>query len=325
MVRPAIKEKTANVNFVVHSFRQTWEVCSASIKELKRTVFGRSNLEPKQLLHYKYQQKQRILTLTTLAITTGFCMSLWGSKANAEWDLKHAGAVEDLLGSYIKTLPEGHSIELPRLFIYQGTAFSRACPGVGIDSPAYCSGDHTVYLEITLANAVNEKFGDFGALSIIAHEFGHAYMVKTNKHPPGKEGELAADAFAGGFARYANSKGLLESGDLEEARSTFEAVGDYEIFHHDHHGTPMERGNAFDEGYLKGFRLPGDRKTKAIEPTRTHSTNTEAPPAEAKNSSTGVPLTPALPLLGLGIGGLLMVIVVAAIVLMVNKAGEDDI
>ena len=325
MAHPAIKKKTTNATFAVKQCRHSWENCSASIEEMKPKVFTRNNSKANQLLRYEYQQNHRIATVTSLALATGFCVSVWGAKARAEWDLKHAGAVEDLLGSYIKTLPEGNSIELPRLFIYQGKAFSRACPRSGIDSPAYCPGDHTVYLEITLGNAVSEKFGDFGALSIIAHEFGHAYMVKTNKHPPGKEGELAADAFAGGFARYADSKGLLESGDLEEARSTFEAVGDYEIYHHDHHGTPMERGNAFNEGYLKGFRLHGDPKTKAKEPTRTHSTNTEAPPAETRNTSTEVPITPAVPLLGLGIGGLLTVIVVAAIVLMVNKAGEDDI
>ena len=119
-----------------------------------------------------------------------------------------------ILGDYIRTLQGPWSCPY-----YQGQAFSRACPRSGIDSPAYCPGEHTVYLEITLGSAVAEKFGDFGSLSIIAHEFGHAYLFKNKAHPPGKDGELAADAFAGGFAHYVEAKGLLEAGDLDEARS----------------------------------------------------------------------------------------------------------
>ena len=88
------------------------------------------------------------------------------------------------------------------------------------------AADHTVYLELKLGNQVAERYGDFGALSIIAHEFGHAYMFKRNQHPIGKDGELAADAFAGGFARFAEARGSLEPGDLDEARATFASVGD---------------------------------------------------------------------------------------------------
>ena len=244
--------------------------------------------------------------------------------AVAGWDLKHAGAVEDLLGEYIGTLPGGEVVELPRLFIYKGEAFSRACPNSGIDAPAYCPGDHTVYLEVSLGDTVASQFGDFGALSIIAHEFGHAYLFKSNSHPPGKDGELAADAFAGGFARYVESRGLLEPGDLDEARSTFEAVGDYEIHHHDHHGTPMERRQAFNDGYLKGFRLPGAPQTtpnKTPEPSiAPPQPRPSIPPTPNPTSSAAAPL----PVLGLGLAGIVCVIMIATIVMMVNRAGDDE-
>ena len=262
----------------------------------------------------------------------------WPRNAAAGWDLEHAGAVEDLLGDYIGTLPEGQDIELPRLFIYKGEAFSRACPQSGIDSPAYCPGDHTVYLEISLGDAVAAKFGDFGALSIIAHEFGHAYLFKTKTHPPGKDGELAADAFAGGFARFVETKGLLEPGDLNEARSTFEAVGDYEVHHHDHHGTPMERRQAFNDGYLKGFRLPGATSPSPSQPDErttapsAEQTQSEDQPQEQTQPQQGLPpgstspgpTAQAMPVLGLGLGGIMVAIMIAVIVMMVNRAGEDE-
>ncbi|QNJ06527.1 neutral zinc metallopeptidase family protein [Synechococcus sp. MEDNS5] len=242
----------------------------------------------------------------------------------AGWDIEHAGAVEDLLGDYIRTLPGGDTVELPRLFLYQGQAFSRACPQSGIDSPAYCPGDHTVYLEITLGNAVAEKFGDFGALSIIAHEFGHAYLFENNAHPPGKDGELAADAFAGGFARYVEAKGLLEAGDLDEARATFEAVGDYEVYHNDHHGTPMERRQAFNDGYLKGFRLPGDRQETPRQAPEPSVTPPASQPSVPPSSNPAGAAAPPIPVLGLGLAGIMTVIMVATIVMMVNRAGEDE-
>ena len=262
--------------------------------------------------------------MQALVVISGAVDIAWPRNAAAGWDLEHAGAVEDLLGDYIGTLPGGKDIELPRLFIYKGEAFSRACPHSGIDAPAYCPGDHTVYLEISLGDAVATQFGDFGALSIIAHEFGHAYLFKTDAHPPGKDGELAADAFAGGFARYVETRGLLEPGDLDEARSTFEAVGDYEIHHHDHHGTPMERRQAFNDGYLRGFRLPGAPQTTPTEaPEPTIAPPQPQPSVPATPNPTG-PAAAPLPVLGLGLAGIVVVIMIATIVMMVNRAGDDE-
>ncbi len=215
---------------------------------------------------------------STKAIWGGLLFSsLALSPAQAAWDLRHAAGVEDLLIDYIRTLPEGQTIKPPRLFFFEGRAYSRGCPNVGIDAPAYCPADHTVYLELGLGNQVAERYGDFGALSIIAHEFGHAYMFKRNQHPVGNAGELAADAFAGGFARYAETRGALEPGDLDEARYTFASVGDYEVYHHDHHGTPMERRQAFEDGYLQGFRLPGDSSPPVRAPLEKPAPTPSAP------------------------------------------------
>lgn len=128
---------------------------------------------------------KRLTALTTQSASV-LLVILQGTNAEAAWNLTHAGAVEDLLRAYFLTLPQGPDIAPPRLFLYQGKAFSRACPNSGIDSPAYCPGDHTVYLETRLGDAVAAKFGDFGALSIIAHEFGHAYLSKMERHPEGQ-------------------------------------------------------------------------------------------------------------------------------------------
>lgn len=249
------------------------------------------------------------------------------SAAHAAWDLRHAAAVEDLLNQYIKTLPHGNNIPPPRLFIYKGTAFSRACPQSGIVAPAYCPGDHTIYLEMGLGDQAASKYGDFGALSILSHEFGHAYMSQRKLHPQGKSGELAADAFAGGFAGYVEQKGLLEAGDIDEARATFAAVGDYEVYHHDHHGTPAERRQAFEQGYQQGFRLPGEASsptTTPLPPAQSPGvppTAGPSPPAVAPLNN-GTP--PIIPFLGLGLGGLLLILIFACVIKMIIRTRDDN-
>lgn len=240
----------------------------------------------------------------------------------AAWDLHHAYGVEDLLKQYIKTLPNGSNVPPPRLIIYEGKAYSRACPGSGIESPSYCPGDNTVYLETGLGDQVAKSFGDFGALSIIAHEFGHAYMNNLKIHPEGKKGELAADAFAGGFTRFVETKKMLEAGDVDEARATFESVGDEEVYHHDHHGTPMERRQAFDNGYLIGFQIPGapDHTPQYTSPTDGQQPELNTPPPTPVANS--VPT--ALPIVGLGIVGIFIALAITAIVTLINKARDNE-
>ena len=257
------------------------------------------------------------------SLSLGIALTLYANKAYAGWDLRHKWAIEDLLREYLKTLPGGPSINPPRLFIYEGTAYSRACPKSGISAPAYCPGDHTVYLETRLGDEMASTHGDFGALSILAHEFGHAYLFKRNMHPKGKDGELAVDAFAGRFARFVQDKGLLEPGDIDEARATFEALGDYQVYHHDHHGTPAERRQAFEDGYQLAFRLPGEdgaRPTKP--PPKAESPRPElpadpSPPTGRENSA-----APAV--LGLGVGVVLFAGLVAGVIAMIQRAREDD-
>lgn len=262
--------------------------------------------------------------------------------SQAAWDLRHAAAVEDLLIEYIQTLPHGTNMPPPRLFIYTGTAYSRACPKSGIDAPAYCPGDHTVYLETGLGDQVASKYGDFGALSILSHEFGHAYMSQRQLHPPGKHGELAADAFAGGFARYVEQKGLLEAGDIDEARATFASVGDYQVYHHDHHGTPKERRQAFEDGYRQGFRLPGEptnappsnpQPTALPTPTQAPTTQPqESPPRTEQPGAVPTPVprnanetSNVAPILGLGLGAFFIILILIGVIALVNRTRDEEI
>ena len=153
-------------------------------------------------------------------------------------------------------------------------------------------------------------------------------MFERDIHPVGKDGELAADAFAGGFARFAEIKGYLEPGDLDVARATFASVGDYEIHHHDHHGTPMERQKAFQDGYLQGFRLPGERSSEpARYPTKSNTDPTSSQQSQEPSPNSNHlshPTPNSAPFIGLLVGLLAAIALFTAVVALINRAKQDD-
>lgn len=249
----------------------------------------------------------------------------------ARWDLSTTWEIEAQLQTFIKTLPGGATVKPPRLFLYRGTSYSKDCADPtesGIDSPSYCPGDNTIYLEMGLGDQLNQHFGDFGALSIVSHEFGHAYLMQTGQHHEGKTGELDADRFAGAFARYAESKRLLESGDLQEAQKAFYAVGDQDVTSADHHGLPQERLDAFNRGYAEGFvGQPGSGTT--VGPAAPAPT-----PAPVPVPQTPVPApTPASPSEVVNPGGvvvallvsiLVVIALVGSVVALIRHSSEED-
>ncbi|BFM40504.1 neutral zinc metallopeptidase [Synechocystis sp. LKSZ1] len=199
----------------------------------------------------------------------------WGA-----WNYQTLKQVEQQLNQFLAALPQGETVQPPRVFVYEGTAVSPCGP---IETPAYCPGDHTVYLELKLLNAANQALGDYAAYVVLAHEYGHAYITQMNQHPEGKAGELKADEFAGVFTRYAQEKNLLEEGDVEEALKLTFAVGDHNYWDKGHHGTPEERAQAFRQGFT------GSSQTFAFRGTQDNSGTRQEPPDVPVTSPTPVP------------------------------------
>ena len=115
--------------------------------------------------------------------------------------------------------------------------------------PFYCPLDQKVYVDMSFYNELETRFGapgDFAQAYVIAHEVGHhvqnlvgtAEQVQRAQQRAGKAEanelsvrmELQADCFAGVWAKNAaQSRQLLEAGDIEEGLRAATAIGDDRI------------------------------------------------------------------------------------------------
>lgn len=132
-----------------------------------------------------------------------------------------------------------------------GTLDPRLSPGY------YCSLDTTIYISISTLAQYETHFGDFAWITILAHEWGHhvqflsgAYAGQGNAH------ELQADCLAGSYALDADTRGILDDGDVLEGLAVSASAGDPVWMAQDQpgtHGTGEDRVSAFMRGFLDGF------------------------------------------------------------------------
>ena len=145
--------------------------------------------------------------------------------------------------------------------------------------PFYCPADQRVYLDLSFYEDMRRQLGasgDFAWAYVIAHEMGHhvqrvtgtaAEVDRLASANPGDANdlsvrqELQADCHAGVWAATVYAEANLESGDLDEAFTAAEAVGDDRLqkqaggsVNPDSftHGTSEQRRRWFEAGYESG-------------------------------------------------------------------------
>jgi predicted metalloprotease len=183
----------------------------------------------------------------------------------------------------------GRQYRAPKLVLFGGQVES-ACGVAGAAvGPFYCPGDEKVYLDLSFLSELHTRFrapGDFAEAYVIAHEVGHHIQrllgtmqkVDAARGRLGEEEnnqlsvrlELQADFLAGVWAHYAQKKGVLEAGDMEEALGAASAVGDdrlqreaqgYAVPDSFTHGTSEQRIRWFRKGFETGDMRQGDTFT----------------------------------------------------------------
>ncbi|MCC9071105.1 neutral zinc metallopeptidase [Flavobacterium sp. F-65] len=190
---------------------------------------------------------------------------------------------EDIWGKIFAE--NGMTYKNPKLVLFRGSV-ETACGGATAASgPFYCPGDQKVYMDLAFFEELKSRFGaeggDFAISYVIAHEIGHHIQTllgtsaKMRKAQEGKSEaqanklsvalELQADFYAGVWAHY-NEKNL-DSGDIEEALSAANAVGDDAIQSKMQgrvvpdsftHGTSEQRIYWFKKGFSTGDIKQGD-------------------------------------------------------------------
>ena len=153
--------------------------------------------------------------------------------------------------------------------------------------PFYCPADEKIYLSLSFFNELTQRLGahgDFAFAYVISHEVGHHIQhilgtttkVRQLQSKQDESGanklsvamELQADFYAGVWAHYNEAlHNTLEEGDIEEALSAANAVGDdrlqkqaqgYVVPDAFTHGTSEQRMYWFKKGYETGDLRQGN-------------------------------------------------------------------
>ncbi len=175
----------------------------------------------------------------------------------------------------------GRTYREPTLVLFSGMVDSGCGLAQSASGPFYCPRDGKLYLDTSFFDEMSRRFGasgDFAQAYVIAHEVGHHVQnllgilprVEAAQQQASRTDanriqvlvELQADCLAGVWAHHANrSRGLLESGDIEEGLNAAAAIGDdrlqkqaqgYVVPDAFTHGSSAQRVGWFKRGLEQG-------------------------------------------------------------------------
>jgi hypothetical protein len=131
----------------------------------------------------------------------------------------------------------------------------------------FCPPDVTIYVDASLIAQLDDEF-EFAAAFVIAHEWAHHVQTlvtfdRVTSDPNdwnelwSIELELMADCMAGAWALDVDTRGLLETDDIDEAvEFTVQYLGDpayIDEYDQQAHGSADQRVQSFLNGYENGF------------------------------------------------------------------------
>jgi len=175
----------------------------------------------------------------------------------------------------------GRTYQPPKMVLYTGATSTACGNGSAAMGPFYCSGDQTVYIDLSFFQQMKQQIGaggDFSYAYVIAHEVGHhvqyllgvldkaharmAQVSETESNKISIRLELQADFYAGVWAYHDNAMfGSLEDGDIEEAIDCAGKIGDdylqkkargYAQPETFNHGTSQQRAKWLKRGISTG-------------------------------------------------------------------------
>ncbi|WP_410006131.1 neutral zinc metallopeptidase [Aequorivita nionensis] len=174
--------------------------------------------------------------------------------------------------------------EKPTMVLFTDAVSTGCGNAISASGPFYCPADHKLYMDLAFFDELKTRFGakggDFAIAYVTAHEIGHhvqtllgtsqkvTQLQRQNRSEANRLSvalELQADFYAGLWAHY--NQEYLEEGDIEEALSAANAVGDDAIQKRMQgsvvpdsftHGSSEQRMKWFMKGYKTGDIKQGD-------------------------------------------------------------------
>ncbi|RYF80264.1 MAG: metalloprotease [Chitinophagaceae bacterium] len=181
----------------------------------------------------------------------------------------------------------GATYQKPTLVLFSGATQSACGSASAATGPFYCPGDNDVYIDLSFADELKNRFGaagDFALAYVVAHEVGHHVQflmgtsdkmarlrnqlteVEYNRYSVRLE--LQADYYAGVWAHHNQKmKNVLVKEDIEEALNAANAIGDDNLQRQQTgtvqpdgftHGTSEQRMYWFRKGFETGDLKQGD-------------------------------------------------------------------
>lgn len=184
----------------------------------------------------------------------------------------------------------GKTYRSPKMVLYTGSVQSACGSATSAVGPFYCSGDETLYIDLSFFDQMEKQMGaggDFAYAYVIAHEVGHhvqhllgtlseahSEMSKVSEAESNRisvRTELQADFYAGVWAYHDNEMfGSLEPGDIEEGLNAASKIGDdylqkqaqgYAVPETFNHGRSDQRVRWLEKGAKTGDIRYGDTFT----------------------------------------------------------------
>jgi len=163
----------------------------------------------------------------------------------------------------------GRDYRPAKLVVYRSAVSTGCGTASSAVGPFYCPRDFRVYIDLSFYRELRDRFGapgDFAQAYVIGHELGHHVQnlvgdLESRSNRDSVAVELQADCLSGVWAKDAERRQLLETGDLSEAIGAASAVGDDRIQRQTTgdirpetwtHGSAEQRAAAFQRGYRGG-------------------------------------------------------------------------